>query len=267
MALTQQVAIGRQQSAVSLNPLDFDNAVATQGVKLVHWRSMRCPVGMVDLHDGRRGEVHDHDDCNNGYIYTQAGSVVSLFTGNSDEVKQADMGSVDGSVVQATFERFYDQTTEDVHVAMFDRFYLDDEKIVVPQWQVFESHITGKDRLQYPVVSVQDLMDADGKRYQQGTDFDVVGGFIVWTSNNRPRFDPVRKRGIICSVRYLYRPFYICSRLLHQTRVAQVNGALVRMPHGAVLQREYVFQNANREEGSEDPRQAPAPREDVWGPR
>jgi hypothetical protein len=262
-----QVALGRQQSAVSLNPLDFDNAIATQGVKLVHWRSMRCPVGMTDLYDGRRADGHDHDNCNNGFIYTEVGEVATLFTGNSENLQLTDIGTIDGSTVQTTFQRHYEGTKDDVHIAVFDRFYLTDPKILVPQWQTFEAHITGRDRLQFPAVVVQDLMDSDGRVYVQDRDFDIVDGFIVWTGSNRPRYDAGAQKGQICSIRYLYRPFYICSRILHQTRVAQVAGALVRMPQAAILTRESVFQNANREEGSEDERQAPAPADGTWGPR
>ena len=200
MALTQQVAIGRQQSAVALNPVDFDNAISTQGVVLEHWRSMRCPIGMTDLHDGRRPEGHDHALCNNGFIYTLAGRVRALFTGNSDSLKITDVGTLDGSVVQATFNRHYEDAPgcvgPELHVAVFDRFYLDDEKIVVPQWQTFESHISGRERLQYPAVAVQDLMDSDGRRYTEDVDFEVDDdGRVVWTGSERPGYDPGLQRG------------------------------------------------------------------------
>lgn len=261
--------------AVSFDVEAFDDLIQSQGVKLIHFRAMRCPVGLVDRYDNRRPE-HDHSGCSNGFIYTKAGELTASFMGSGASVETLDTATVDGSSVQVTCQRFYDGTEEPVHIAPFDRLYLAEEGIVVPTWQLFESHITGKEKLQFPVNYVQDLMDNEGKRYIEGTDFKVEGGYIVWTGSNRPRFDAVRQKGAICAIRYLYRPYYYVQRLLHQVRVTQaedkISGERVvqRMPQAMVLVREFVFEKEDKDPQapeSESLRQVPGPRDGSFGPR
>lgn len=263
-----------ERMGVSFDVDAFDDAINSQGVKLLHYRAMRCPVGLIDRYDNRRPD-HDHSGCSNGFIYTKAGDLTSLFTSNSKAPKTTDMGTFDGSTVQVTVQRFYDNTTDPVYIAPFDRFYLNEERIVVPTWQLFESSITGKEKLQFPVVEVQDLMSADGRVYSEGTHFVVRGGFIVWTGSERPAFDASQNRGQVCAIRYLYRPYWYCQRLLHEVRVAQAEDrqtgkrVVQRMPQALVLQREYVFEKEETTpEGENSERQMPQPRDgSVFGPR
>lgn len=271
-SLISQMEFPRGQ-AVSFDVRAFDEAVSSQGVRLVHFRAMRCPVGLVDRFDTRRPE-HDHGGCSNGFIYTTAGDLTALFTGNSHAKEAHDVGFLDGSTVQVTCQRFYDGTTTPVHIAPFDRIYLAEENVVVPTWQLFEAHITGREKLQFPVVAVQDLMDSDGRIFKEGVDFEVEGGFIVWKGTNRPRYDAARKKGQICAIRYLYRPYWYVKQILHEVRVTQAEDLVTgermvqRMPQAFVLQREYVFEkdeSTKPEDGN--PRQQPAPRDGSFGPR
>ena len=262
-----------ERLGVSFDVDAFDDAIRSQGVKLLHYRAMRCPVGLIDRYDNRRPD-HDHSGCSNGFIYTKAGDLTALFTNNNKAPRQNDVGVVDGSTVQVTIQRFYDDTVEPVYAAPFDRFYLNEEKIVVPTWQLFEANITGKEKLQFPAVKVQDLMSADGRKYTEGVDFQVKGGYIQWVSENRPTYDASRNKGQICSVRYLYRPYWYCQRMLHEVRVTQAEDRITgqrmvqRMPQAMVLQREYVFEKEeSTQEGETSERQIPAPRDGGFGPR
>lgn len=260
----------QQGLAVGFDPAAFDEAIRSQGVQLVHYRAMRCPVGLVDRYDSRRPH-EDHAGCSNAHVYTEAGIVTCLFTGVSDEKKRDDIGFIDGSTVQVTSPRFYDDSTQVVQVAPFDRFYLKETSVTVPHYQLVEAHVTGRDKLSFPVVDVVDLMDASGRRYGPG-DFTVEDGKIVWEGG--PGFDALRNKGTIYAVRYNFRPYWYVSRLLHQVRVAQIDTlverVVVRMPQHFVLTREIVFENEQKDDLAVDPaspRQVKGPLDGAFGPR
>ncbi len=262
--------------AVSFDPSAFDDAIRSQGVQLVHYRAMKCPVGLIDRYDSRRPH-DDHSGCSNGMIYTKAGTITCLFTGASEEMKQNDVGLLDGSTVQVTAPRFYDDSTEEVQIQYFDRLYLAEEAVTVPHFQLAEAHISGKEKLSFPVVKVMDIMDAAGRRYSPG-DYSVGDGMIIWTGSG-PGFDAERNKGIIFACRFTYRPYFYVSRVIHQVRVAQVDTALeritMRMPQQFLLSREYVFEKSDNDDEAQpdsgDPqekaRQVRGPRSGSFGPR
>jgi hypothetical protein len=265
------------QQALSFDPDAFDLAITSQGVELVHWRAMRCPVGMIDRYDSRR-PCDDHQGCSNGFVYTCAGIVQALFTSVNNSRDPNDIGVLDGSTVQVTTPRFYDDTEHEfggeIFVVPFDRFYLKEEQVLVEHWQLVEHHITGKDKLSFPVVSVVDIIDAKGRRYSIGEEFDIVDGQIVWRDDLGPGFDVDANKGVIYSVRYRYRPFWYCSRVNHQVRVGQIETLeerkLIRFPQSFQLQREQIFEKQMADKEAIDapnPRQEKGPSEGPFGPR
>jgi hypothetical protein len=260
-------------AAISFDVEAFDAALRSQGVTFVHWRAMRCPVGMTDEFDQRRPH-EDHSGCSNGFLYTRAGDITCLFTGNSTQAQITEIGVMDGSTVSITLPRFYDDTQTPVYIAPFDRLYLNEELIVVPDWQLFRTN-GQRDKLNFPVVVVQDLVDSKHRSYFQ-PDFEVRQGEINWLTQNRPGLDPVTGKGLVCSVRYCYRPYWYVKSLIHEVRVSQAENIytgerqIQRMPQAAVLQREYVFEKADRDELAQDPndpRQVRAPDGPRFGPR
>jgi hypothetical protein len=259
----------------SFDPDGFDNFVRDHGVELLHYRSMRCPVGMSDPDDIMRRPHEHHQDCSNGFIYTLAGTITASFLGNSKESTFSDYGRLDGSTVHMTFPRFYDDKPQlRVEMCQFDRIYLKNEEITVVNWHTFAAHVTGVDRLQFPAVAVYDLMDARGKRYAEGLDFCVRGGQIFWSDGKSPGIDPETGKGVVCSVRYSYRPFWYVERMLNEVRVAQVedefgNRSLERMPQQAQLKREMWFEKEERDAEARDvnKRQKPGPADGGFGPR
>ena len=232
----------------------FDDALRSQGVSLIHWTATRCPVGMTDIGDHQRPHP-DHSGCQNGFLYTQAGVITALFTGNGKSKRGDELGWWDGSTVQVSTPRFYDDPPEErFYPAPFDRFYLNEESLVVPTWQLFIHHESGVDRLKYPVSKVISLTDARGDSYHEGDDFLVVGGTIQWRGTKRPTPELAigpgmsgvgSDRGAVCSVRYLYRPYYYVGQVAHEIRVSQVSApdgsrSIQRMPQALVLHREYL---------------------------
>ncbi len=251
--------------ALSIDPEAFDEAIRNQGVRLIHYRGMRCPVGMTDIGDNRRPH-EDHAGCSNGFLYEKAGTIRGLFVGNSNGPQLRDVGFVDGASVTVTFPRTYaDECTPPLEffVAPFDRFYLDEEAITVSTWQLVKYNASGSDRLAFPAVEVDSLIDARGIRYEQCRDFEIVNGLIVWQpKGNRPGVDLETNKGVIYSIRYRYRPFWYCARLLHEIRVAQVENpmldsrSLIRMPQQILLNREFLFMNESNDNMAIDPRTA-----------
>lgn len=242
-------------AAVSFDVDAFDQALRSQGVTFIHWRAMRCPVGMIDEHDTRR--VHeDHSGCSNGFLYTKAGEITCLFSGNSTQTSFGETGMMDGSTVSVTLPRHYDNSNEPVYIAPFDRLYLSEEAIIVPDWQLVRHDPTGRDKLNFLAVAVQDLVDARGVRYSP-PDFEVRQGRINWLGN-RPGVDPETGRGVIYAIRYLYRPYWYVKHLIHEVRVSQAENPYTgvreinRMPQAITLQREYVFEKNERDAQAQD---------------
>ena len=269
--------------AISFDADKFDELIHSHGVEMVHYRGMRCPVGMIDPNDIRRPHEH-HENCSNGFIYTRAGIVTVGFLGNSSNVQYMDAGRMNGSTVQVIIPRFYDSSEERANFTNFDRVYLKEESITVTNWQTFSAHITGVDRLDFPVIEVIDLMDSQGVRYNQGDDFVVKNGQIHWIGNKKPGVDPKSGKGRVCSVRYSYRPYWYIKSLMHEVRVSRIEDPFTgerrieRMPQSALLQREYHFekeqndpQATTQEAQQDDPnaglRQQPGPATGLFGPR
>lgn len=272
-------ALDFPSEAVTFDPEAFDLAIRTAGVEMVHFRAMPCPVGMIDPNDNRHPRDHN-TDCSNGYVYTLAGTIICMFVSNSKESRQTDIGRLDGSSVQVTFPRFYERSRPDapevpVQPAPFDRVFLKDDKISVVTWERFAIDVKGNDRLRYPVLHVTDLMDARGVRYQEGADFDVANGRIVWRPGKSPGMDAISGKGTVCSARYTYRPFWYVQRMMHEVRIAQVQNEftgerdVMRMNQAMMLQREQVFENEQANVQTKDqPRAIPIPAEgSIFGSR
>ncbi len=253
-----------------------DAVVDGQGVVLEHWRALPCPIGKTDPYDVRKTHP-DHSGCSNGYIYEYGGDIACLFVGNSKHIQALDQGLLTGSTVQVTIPRTYLSDNRPVVMAVLDRVYLKNKlngetPINVICAQLFEHNTSGMDRLKYPINTVEILVDSHGKRYRQGEDFNVVSGQIAWLSNRQPGMNPETGRGEVCSIRYWYTPYWYVSNLIHEIRVLRNGPVLTRAPMTALLQREYVFENEQNDQGlrtsgNDSPRQATAPGSGSFGAR
>jgi hypothetical protein len=251
----------------------FDEAISAHGIHFVHYRGMTNPVGLIDRYDSRRPDV-DHSGSSNGLIYTKAGCVQALFTGNSKDLRAIEGGFLNAATAQLTLRRFYENSNEPVYLHPMDRLYLKEESVVVTHQQLVEAHESGTDRLKFPACKVLDLIDASNNRYSQGADFDISDGQIVWKTQNRPGPNPELGVGRVYAVRFLYRPFWYVDRMIHEIRVAQFidpstgQRKTVRMPQSAMIQREYVYEaEPNDDEAPKSNRKAPAPRDGGFGAR
>lgn len=253
----------------------FDEAIRAHGVRFIHYRGMRNPVGLIDRYDSRRPDP-DHSGSSNGLIYTRAGCVTALFVGNSKEVKAQEQGLIDAGTAQLTTPRFYDDTGEPIYLHPMDRLYLEEESILVTHQQLVDAHASGNDRLKFPVAKALDVIDALGIRYHEGTDFKVADGKIQWCGPNRPGINPENGKGRVYAIRYLYKPYWYIDRMLHEIRVVQFENPMtgargtVRMPQSAIVQREYIYEVEDKDEQAPDPnssRQNKGPANGGFGPR
>lgn len=250
------------------DPAAFDTTIRGKGAPLIHYRAIRCPVGLVDPSDVRRTH-DDHSGCSNGFIYKPMGRVTTTLTSNSAEVKKLDLGYIDGSTILAVFPRFYDTDVNNtiekrVLIRPFDRFYLEQQDLLTGTWDLTKRRLDGKpDRLEFPAVNVEHLVDSGNNWYYANKDFDLNSiGDIIWRDTKGPA------GGIVYSVWYQYRPFYVVERLVHELRLfpttdyVQTDKVIMeRLGFGAVLQREYVHRTEVQDDLAPDrmKRQAQTP--------
>lgn len=257
----------------------FDEALRSQGVTLVHYRAMACPFGLAHKDDTTRRFHEDHPDCSNGYLYKKCGEITGLFTGNSSNPSFTDLGSVDGSTVTVTFPRKYDGSEETIYVCQYDRFYLKEETVLWPHWEIIEHNLSGRDKTQWPAIKVEHLIDNRLVEYREGTEFEVRNGLIHWLAGERrPGIDPDagdEQRGRPCTVWYLFRPYFYVQRLMHEGRFIQTEDEVTgerqvtRMPFQASLVREHVFENQQNNNDASSPtsaREMKGPRDGSFGP-
>ena len=244
----------------------FDNAIFSSGTTLCHFRAMRCPIGVQDRNDIRHSAAdHQNCSCSNGFIYIKAGVVTAFFQSNAAGPFALPEGLLESSSSMLTFPRFYDDTQERILVAPYDKLYLNDDETQVVTWELVEAHATGIDRTQYPVVCVEHLMDSRGITYQEGQDFVVQNGKIMWTGQNRPGTDLKLGRGVIYTIRYRYKPHWFIKDLIHDIRVMPTTDPVTmernqeRLPILVRVQREYIFLSAQRDDEGKNPGDSRSP--------
>ena len=228
----------------------FDDLILDKGVPLQHWRAMPCPVGRANQYDYRSPHV-DHAGCSNGFLYREAGIIKAIYTGNSAQLIQVDLGLLTGSTVMLTFARLYDKTQQAFHAHPFDRFYLPDANVLVTGMELFEVSGLNNDRIKFPITEIIDLVDAKGEQYGPD-DYKIVDGKILWTGQHRPGYDPTGSHGVTCSIRFLYRPYWLFKNYMHEVRVSQTEAfdgsrGLARLPQSGLLQRENVQQDESQD--------------------
>ena len=253
---------------------NFDRVIADKGVPFIHLRAVPCPVGRTGQYDYRSAEHASHSNCSNGFVYREAGEVRLIYSGNTANLIQIDLGILTGSSVVVTAARFYSGGQEQCLLHPFDRLYFPSDQIVVAAMELFEVSGLPSDRVKFPIVAVSDLVGSDGTEYT-GAEYEVRDGRIWWKTQKRPKYDPVLKHGDTCSIRYTMRPWYHVKQLLHDVRCASIEAfdgtpGVSRLPQSALLQRENVFEDESRDaapRGEESAREVFAPARFNLGPR
>jgi hypothetical protein len=196
--------------------------------------------------------------------YNRGGVVTALCLSNTKETKASDGGIVDSSTAQFTPLSEYQDTGKRVFLAPYDRLVLEEETVLVTRHELIEASPLGIDRPKFNVVEVSDCIDSKGIQYFQGEDFDVSpDGLIIW-KNRRPGQEIDTGKGVVYSVRYVYRPCWYVVRLIHEIRMFQSedfmtgNRTMKQAPQSALVQREFVFESESPDSGTRMAGEGPA---------
>jgi hypothetical protein len=252
-----QLIFQEGERQLSFDSEAFQNFIKGQGIWITHYRALPDPRGMASRGDNR--DVLDlRPQDSDGFVYKKAGDIQATFTVNSKNISQDPLGEISNSVAYMTMPKYYsDNPKEEVLIHPWDRFYLKDIEIRVVNLQFLESRKEGVDKLQYPAVRVEELVDSNGVWYTQDTDFAITEeGNIKWLGQKRPGWNVNTGKGTVFSIRYRYTPYFIVVRLIHEIRVSQITDpatfkrTLERMPYQVEVIREIVFRDANTNPGS-----------------
>ena len=259
--------------SIAFDPEALDNAVRAHGVKMEHYRVLFNPAGLLDPYDSRRPDVEIDSQALNGMTYVKAGSFMCLLLGNTKETRAMEGGTLNSARAQMTPQRFYEKEEgkelERIYLAPYDRLYLCNENILVTRHELAVNHEDGLDRLNFPVVQVHVLVDSNGIQYGP-SDYQVENGCLRWTGK-RPGVNPNTGKGLVYSVRYLYRPFFYVNNLLHELRLAQhedLRGkSTIELPQSAIVVREYVYHTKQKDSERPSKESVNAPADGGFGPK
>lgn len=230
----------------------FNALIRSQGIRVVHYRAIPDPSGMIDKGDTHA--VQSQRSPSDGYIYKEAGSMQVFFNSNGGSFDIQVEGLIKSDSAVITPPEKYEDSEDPVLLAPYDRFYLKDVEVRVVNQQFVEANFSGIDRLQYPATCVEHIIDADGIEYKENINFEITSeGNIKWISQQRPGWNATFNKGKVYSIRYRYTPYFIVARNLHEIRISQITDPstferrVERMPYQVLVIREHVLHDVNRD--------------------
>jgi len=237
---------------VGVNLDSQDQFIKTHGVSFTHWIAIPSPIGLKDRGDYRRSGQYDTIS-SNGMIYKKAGCFVAAIVSNSKKKTQSSGGVFDYSVARLLVPRFYEETGEEIALAPGDRVFITDKEVLVPNYQRMQYIPGSKDRAQFPIKSIQYLIDNENKEYKCGVHFKLSDGHIQWIDGKgNPGVNMETGKGNIYSIRYKYNAHWYITEIPNEVRVINNTNAegeveVQRMQYSALIQREYVYYNQNND--------------------
>lgn len=227
-----QIEFNDPWDAVRGDPEGENNLISkTFGIKFVHYICLPDPLYNVKQGDIRQSFDHadmqqfadtDRFHRENEFLYIRKGEVFGIFQGNKKDLKSVAAGLYSDNGAMISINRHYIGTEEAVQISENDKLVpceLPSEFWTV-NWQKFEHNPTGIDRMQFKVCSVVALIDNTGAMYFDGKDFVVEEGHVRWVDGgDRPGLDPITGQGRVCSIRYIYKPYYYIKTNLHDIRM------------------------------------------------
>lgn len=219
---------GMIEQYIMLDPINvnfdvqgFDDRIIANGVKLKHFKAVPCPGS--DTESGSVRSTHEEHGCFNGFHYKLAGCFLGVIQNNPINKIVRPEGLIDTSINYILLPRFYENSTEQMHFATWDKIEVancSEPSMWVPYWQKMQASQTGIDRPRFPIEKIEYIIDAAGIEYQENADFKIVGGNIHWINpTHQPGFDLMTGQGMPYSARYLYKPSMYVNRCIHQIRI------------------------------------------------
>lgn len=186
----------------------------------------------------------------NGYIYYPKKIITAIFMNNSKNLQYIPAGLYNSSEAMLSVNGLYEEDSESVKISEYDKLVpLELSKnFYTVSWEQFKFSVNNVTKLQYPVDSVEILIDSNRREYKAGTDFKIEDGMLKWSGGSTPGLDPKTGRGMICSIRYMYKPNWYVKSVAHDIRVMPkflVDGAYEISNRGPLLTvvREAIFEN------------------------
>lgn len=259
---------------IGVNLESQDEFIKNRGISFEHYAAIPSPIGLKDRGDYRRSDQYDTLS-SNGMIYKKTGCFIGVITSNSKRKTPADGGVIDYSTARLSLPRYYEDGSE-IHLAPGDRIFIKDIETLVPNYQRMQFNSTEMDRAQFPIKSVEHLIDNRNIEYKAGVHFKIRDGQIEWIpGKDNPGIDPDTGRGRVYSIRYKYNAHWYITQIPNEVRVIQdtdENGQKTtkRMQYSAIIQREYVYYNQNNDINNvpsateKESRAVEAPPEDVF---
>jgi hypothetical protein len=233
-----------------------DDLITQRGVEFEHWVAIPSPIGLKDRGDYRRSDQYD-TVTSNGMIYRKVGCFTASIVSNQKRKQPSEGGLMDYSTARLLVPRYYNENAtadgDEIHLAPGDRVFIKDLEVPVSNYQRMEYNPGGLDRAQFPVQSVQYLIDSTNKEYKCGYHFKIQDGHIKWINGrSNPGIDPETGKGRVYSMRYKYNAHWYITQIPNEVRVIQgttESGERIpqRMPYSAIIQREYVYYNQNND--------------------
>lgn len=260
---------------IGVNLESQDEFIKNRGISFEHYAAIPSPIGLKDRGDYRRSDQYDTLS-SNGMIYKKSGCFTGVIVSNSKRKTPSEGGIVDYSTARLLLPRYYEDGTE-IHLAPGDRVFIKDVETLVPNYQRMQYNPTGIDRAQFPIKSVEYLIDNRNIEYKIGAHFKIREGQIEWIlGKDNPGVDPDTGKGRIYSIRYKYNAHWYITQIPNEVRVIQDTDEsgqkkAKRMQYSAIIQREYVYYNQNNDINSvpsiteKEKRNIEAPQEDIFG--
>jgi hypothetical protein len=235
--------------------------VEGNGPVFLHYKAVPAVIGQVEKAAIRTPEEMSAD-ISNGFLYKYAGEFKAAFTAAPQTLQLTDVGFIDGASAQLILPLTYLNSLNPLYVCPYDKFYVKDLSTLTTTNEKVECHISGLDRLNFPAVKVEYVIDSKNIEYFENQDFVINNGMIQWTGK-RPEFDASTGIGGIYGIRYQHLPFYYVERLLHEIRIlaqADLNGSVYyhRGNCGALIVREKYFMKKIQENNQPDAQRVPS---------
>lgn len=241
---------------VTLDLNKNDDLVTGRGVEFEHWIAIPSPIGLKDRGDYRRSDDYDTIS-SNGMIYKKSGCFTAAIVSNSKRKRPDEGGIIDYSTARLILPRYYNEKEvadgDEIHLAPGDRVFIKDLEVLVSNYQRMQFNLSKLDRAQFPIKSIQHLIDSRGIEYKCGYHFKIQDGQIAWIDGrDNPGIDPETGKGRVYSIRYKYNAHWYITEIPNEVRVTQGTNEEgkrfpERMPYSALIQREYVYYNQNND--------------------
>jgi hypothetical protein len=228
----------------SINSSVFNQLLENRGIRFIHKKAIRCPN--IKSQDGRGHDPACTFCDNSGYVYYATKEIFGIFESNSLE-RLFELQGVweEGTAVLSLPTEYADGTQAD---------FVHHDKLIVPDFQIrvyelrnYEQHNNLTERLRYPVIKMEYAASVDGGNlvnYQNGIDFNVVDGKIVWVNGRQPLYDEITETGPVVSYSYVTNPEFNVVRHMHELRATQemVGGVkkAIRLPQQILVKKDFI---------------------------